>query len=136
MPDLVDSPVRQAAERAFRMAGTTPGAIDLANVYDCFTITVVITLEDAGFCKKGEGGAFVREHDFRYDGGDFPVNTNGGQLGAGQSGLNAGLSHVIESVRQIQGRAGERQLSQCDLAYVNGNGGMMSEQVALILEGA
>jgi acetyl-CoA acetyltransferase len=136
MPNLVDSPVRQAAERAFGMAGTTPSAIDLANVYDCYTITVVITLEDAGFCGKGEGDAFVREHDLRHDAGDFPVNTNGGQLGAGQSGLNAGLSHVIESVRQIQGRAEARQLQRCDLAYVNGNGGMMSEQVALILEGA
>ena len=112
-----------------------PSAVDLTNVYDCFTITVIVTLEDAGFCKKGEGGAFVRERDLRFE-GDFPVNTHGGQLGAGQSGLNAGLSHVIESVRQIQGRAGARQLPKCDLAYVNGNGGMMSEQVALILEGA
>ena len=135
MPNLIDSPVRQAAERAFQMAGTTPSAVDLTNVYDCFTITVIVTLEDAGFCKKGEGGAFVRERDLRFE-GDFPVNTHGGQLGAGQSGLNAGLSHVIESVRQIQGRAGARQLPKCDLAYVNGNGGMMSEQVALILEGA
>ncbi len=135
MPDLLDSPVRGAAARAFAMAGTTPAAMDSAQIYDCYTITVLRSLEDAGFCRVGEGGAFVREHDFRYD-GDFPVNTNGGQLGFGQAGISGGMTHVIEAVRQIQGRAGQRQQRKCDLAFVNGNGGMMSEQVSLILEGA
>ena len=135
MPDLLDSPVRGAAARAFAMAGTTPAAMHTAQIYDCYTITVLRSLEDAGFCRLGEGGAFVREHDFRYD-GDFPVNTNGGQLGFGQAGIAGGMTHVIEAVRQIQGRAGQRQQRKCDLAFVNGNGGMMSEQVSLILEGA
>ena len=135
-PDLLDSPVRGAAERAFEMAGTRPDAMDMVAVYDCYTITVLLTLEDAGFCSKGEGAAFIREHDLRHDSGDFPVNTHGGQLGAGQAGLAAGMSHVVEAVRQIQGRAGDRQLPGCDLSYVNGNGGMMSEQVSLVLEGA
>jgi len=136
MPDLLDSPVRGAAERAFKMAGTKPSKIDMAALYDCYTITVLLTLEDAGFCKKGQGAAFIREHDLRHDGNDFPVNTGGGQLGGGQAGLAAGLSHVTEAVRQIQGRAGMRQLENCDLTFVNGNGGMMSEQVSLVLEGA
>ncbi len=135
MPDLLDSPVSGAAARAFRMAGTTPAAIDVAQVYDCYTITVLRSLEDAGFCKRGEGGAFVRERNFQYD-GDFPLNTNGGQLSFGQAGIAGGLTHVIEAVRQVQGRAGGRQLGRCDKAFVNGNGGMMSEQVSLILEGA
>ncbi len=78
----------------------------------------------------------MREHDFRYDGNSWPFNTNGGQLGAGQAGLAGGLSHITEVVRKLQGRAGERQLPSCDLAYANGTGGMMAEQVALILEGA
>jgi acetyl-CoA acetyltransferase len=135
MPDLLDSPISGAAARAFEMAGTTPSAMDTAQIYDCYTITVLRSLEDAGFCRRGEGGAFVREHDFRYD-GDFPLNTNGGQLGFGQAGIAGGLTHVIEAVRQIQGRAGQRQLPRCDRVFVNGNGGMMSEQVSLVLEGA
>ncbi len=135
-PDIIDTPIRAAAERAFKMAGASRDAIDLASMYDCYTITVLLTIEDAGFCKKGEGGAFIDEHDLRFDGGDWPLNTHGGQLGMGQAGMAGGLSHVTEAVRQIQGRAGERQLPKADLAYANGTGGMLAEQVALILEGA
>jgi acetyl-CoA acetyltransferase len=134
-PDLLDNPIRVAAERAFTMAGASREAIDLVNPYDCYTITVLVTLENAGFCGKGEGGRFVEERDLTFH-GDFPLNTHGGQLGMGQAGLAGGLSHATEAVLQLQGRAGERQLPKCDLAYVNGTGGMMAEQVALILEGA
>jgi acetyl-CoA C-acetyltransferase len=135
MPDLVDTPVRLAADRAFAMAGAQRSAVDVAAMYDCYTITVLLSIEDAGFAKKGQGGNFIEEHSLRYD-GDWPLNTHGGQLGAGQAGLAGGLSHVTEAVRQVQGRAGQRQLAKADLAYVNGTGGMMAEQVALILEGA
>ena len=135
-PDLLDNPIRAAADRAFRMAGAARDAVDLASIYDCYTITVLVTLENAGFCARGAGAAFVEERDLRFDGGDFPLNTHGGQLGAGQPGLAGGLGHVTEAVRQIQGRAGERQLPRCELAYANGTGGMMAEQVALVLEGA
>jgi acetyl-CoA acetyltransferase len=134
-PDLLDNPIHVAAERAFAMAGARRDAVDLANPYDCYTITVLVTLENAGFCGKGEGGRFVEEHDLTFR-GDFPLNTHGGQLGCGQAGLAGGLSHATEAVLQLQGRAGERQLAKCDLAYVNGTGGMLAEQVALILEGA
>jgi len=134
-PDLLDNPIRVAAERAFAMAGAARTAVDLANPYDCYTITVLVTLENAGFCGKGEGGRFVEEHDLTFR-GDFPLNTHGGQLGGGQAGLAGGLSHATEAVLQLQARAGERQLPKCDLAYVNGTGGMMAEQVALVLEGA
>ena len=135
MPDLLDPPLRLASERAYRMAGVLPRSVDLASVYDCFTITVLLTLENAGFCARGAGAAFVNEHDFRFDGGDLPLNTHGGQLGFGQPGLAGGMSHVVEAVRQLQGRAAARQLRHCEIAYCNGNGGMMSEHVALILEG-
>ncbi len=134
-PDLLETPTRVASERAFRMAGVARSDVDVALPYDCYTITVLLTLEDAGFCKKGEGGRFIEEHDLRHD-GDFPLNTHGGQLGMGQAGLAGGLSHVTEAVRQIQGRGEGRQVRSCDVAYVNGTGGMMAEQVALILEGA
>jgi len=135
-PDLLDNPIRAAAERAFRMAGVSRAAVDLASIYDCYTITVLVTLENAGFCAPGTGAAFVDERDLRWDGGDFPLNSHGGQLGAGQPGLAGGLGHVTEAVRQIQRRAGKRQLPRCELAYANGTGGMLAEQVALILEGA
>lgn len=134
-PDLLDNPIRVAAERAFRMAGVERKHIDVVQPYDCFTITVLVTLENAGFCGKGEGERFVTEHSLRWD-GDFPLNTHGGQLGCGQPGLAGGLGHLTEAVRQLQGRAGARQLKKCDVAYANGTGGMMAEQVAVILQGA
>ena len=134
-PDLLDNPIRVAADRAFAMAGAERDGIDLASMYDCYTITILVTIENAGFCNKGEGGRFIDEHDLRWS-GDWPLNTHGGQLGMGQAGTAGGLSHVTEAVRQLQGRADGRQLPKADLAYVNGTGGMMAEQVALILEGA
>ena len=134
-PDIVDTPIRLAADRAFDMAGVSREAVDMASMYDCYTITVLLTIEDAGFCPKGQGGRFIDEHSLRYD-GDWPLNTHGGQLGMGQAGLGGGMSHITEAVRQVQGRAGERQVPDCNIAYANGTGGMLAEQVALILEGA
>ena len=131
-PSLTTSAVAVSADRAFEMAGVKPQDIDLLSIYDCYTITVCVTLEDAGFCRKGQGGPFVAEHDLTYR-GDLPVNTHGGQLSFGQPGLAGGMSHVTEAVRQLRGEAGERQLSNCDLAFVNGNGGIMSEQCSLVL---
>ncbi len=131
-PSLTDTAIKASADRAFEMAGVGRDDIDLASLYDCYTITVILTLEDAGFAAKGEGGAFVDAHDLRWD-GDFPVNSHGGQLSFGQGGLAGGMSHVTEAARQIMGRAPGRQIPGCDLAFVNGNGGIMSEQVSLIL---
>lgn len=129
---LTTSLVKPAAEAAFKMAGVTPQDMDFVQPYDCYTITVIVTLEDAGFCKKGHGGPFVWEHDLTYK-GDFPCNTHGGQLSFGQPGLAGGMSHVIEAVRQLMGRAGERQVKDATIGYVNGNGGIMSEQCSLVL---
>ena len=132
-PSLTDSPIKPAAENAFKMAGVERKDIDLVCPYDCYTITVLVTLEDAGFCKKGQGGPFVAEHDLSYA-GDFPCNTHGGQLSFGQPGLGGGMSHVVEGIRQLMGRGEGRQVKDAALAYVNGNGGIMSEQVSLIFE--
>lgn len=134
-PSLTTIPIKAAADRAFRMAGMERSAVQMASVYDCYTITVLLTLEDSGFCGKGEGGRFIDEHSLRYD-GDFPVNTHGGQLSMGQAGIAGGMSHVTEAILQLQGRAGQRQIPGCDRVYVTGTGGFMSEQSALILEGA
>lgn len=135
MPNLVETPGGPAANQAFKMAGMERSAIDVCSFYDCFTITVLLTLEDAGFAKKGEGGRFVDEHDLSYA-GDFPLNTHGGQLGMGQGGSAGGLSHVIDSMTQIQGRAKSVQLPKADKAYVTGVGGLMASHVGLVLEGA
>ena len=134
-PSLTRIPIAAAADRAFAMAGLGREAIDVASLYDCYTITVLLTIEDSGFCAKGEGGRFIEERDLRF-GGDWPLNTHGGQLGMGQGGAAGGMSHVIDAVTQIQGRAGPRQAAQAERGYVTGTGGFMSEQVALVLEGA
>ena len=131
-PSLTDSAIKTAADKAFTMAGASRADVKLASIYDCYTITVMISLEDAGFCGKGEAGEFVAAHDLTYK-GDLPLNTHGGQLSFGQPGLAGGMSHVTEAARQVMGVCGERQVPDCDLAYVNGNGGIMSEQVSLIL---
>lgn len=133
--DILDPPLREAAATAFAMAGMTPAQMDGAQIYDCYTIAVLMALEAAGFCDKGAGMEFLRGHDMSFA-GDFPLNTNGGQLGFGQAGGAGGMTHVIEGYRQIAGRAGDRQISNCESMFVSGNGGIMSEQVALILKGA
>ena len=133
-PDMDNTPVGPAARQAFSMAGIRPRDVDMVQLYDCYTITTLLTIEDSGFCGEGEGMAFVRDHDLSYR-GDFPCNTHGGQLGYGQAGLAGGMSQVVEAVTQIQDRAGPRQLAAHDLAYVSGTGGVMSEQAALILRG-
>lgn len=132
--DMCRTPVGPASEQAFAMAGLKPAEVDVAEIYDCYSITVLLTLEDAGFCAKGEGMAFLREHDLSCS-GDFPVNTHGGQLGMGQAGAAGGMTQVVEGARQVMGRGGERQVRCCDTAYVSGTGGIMSEQMALLLQG-
>lgn len=132
-PSLTHSPITAAANLAFKMAGVRRKDIDVASIYDCYTITVLVSIEDAGFAKKGRGGQFVDQHNLQFD-GDFPLNPHGGQLSFGQAGLAGGMSHVTEAARQVMGRAQGRQVKKCQLAYVNGNGGIMSEQVSLILE--
>jgi acetyl-CoA C-acetyltransferase len=133
-PDLVRTPIGPAADRAFSMAGIARRDVDVVQLYDCYTITVLLTIEDAGFCGKGAGMAFVREHDLTWR-GDFPTNTGGGQLGFGQTFLAAGFCQVIEAVRQIRGTAEGRQVKGCDIAFVSGTGGIMSEQTAVVLRG-
>lgn len=133
-PDLLCSPVVAAAARAFAMAGSSPSAMHAVQIYDCYSITVLVTLENAGFCGAGEGKELLNSRDLTWR-GDFPINTNGGQLGYGQTGLAGGMGHVVEGARQIMGRAGGRQIANCERVFVTGNGGIMSENVALVLEG-
>jgi acetyl-CoA acetyltransferase len=132
--DLLRTPIAPAADSAFAMAGVRRSDVDVCSIYDCYTITVLMSLEDAGFCAKGTGMEFVRAHDLTYR-GDFPLNTAGGQLSFGQAGMAGGMHHVCDAVRQVTGRAGAAQVADCNTAFVTGNGGIMSEQVALVLQG-
>jgi acetyl-CoA acetyltransferase len=130
-PGLDATGVGIAARSAFAQAGVQPGDVGLASLYDCYTIMVLLTLEEAGFCPRGEAGAFVESHDLTYA-GNFPVNTHGGQLSFGQPGMAGGMSHVTEAIRQIQGRCGLRQIPNLELAYAHGNGGIIAEQAGLV----
>lgn len=132
--NLLDTPIRKAADTAFGMTDLTRDQMDMVSIYDCYTITVLLSLEDAGFCEKGKGMSFVSDHDLTFR-GDFPLNTAGGQLGFGQAGLAGGMHHVCDATRQLMGRAGAAQIADCNRAFVSGNGGILSEQTTLILEG-
>ncbi len=130
--DITTSGAVESGRKAFAMAGVTHADIDVAELYDCFTITVIIELEDLGFCKKGEGGAFVQGGRIGLK-GELPLTTHGGLLSAGHSGLGAGFFHVLEGVRQIRGSAGERQIKDAKIALVHGNGGTIAVHCTLIL---
>jgi len=128
-PVLTEAGGRQSGEMAFRMAGITPGDVDVAEIYDCFTITPIMTLEDYGFCEKGEGGAFV-EGGRIAPGGELPMNTSGGLLS--ESGM-AGMQLIVEAVRQLRGECGERQVRDAEIACVSLQGGVMHTHSTLIL---
>jgi acetyl-CoA C-acetyltransferase len=132
--NLLSTPIARAADRAFAMAELDRADVDVASIYDCYTITVLMTLEDAGFCAKGQGMEWVSRHDLTHR-GEFPLNTAGGQLSFGQAGMAGGMHHVVDGARQVMGRAAGAQVPDCHTAFVTGNGGIMSEQVALLLRG-
>ncbi len=114
---------------ALRMAGLSVADVDLLELYDCYTYTVLITLEDYGFCPKGEGGKYVAE-GHTAPGGDLPVNTGGGQL---SSYYLWGMTPVTEAVIQARGQAGERQVAKHDVLMVSGNGGILDHHSTLVL---
>ena len=110
-------------------AGLSISDIDIALIYDCFTIAVLMQLEDYGFCKKGEAGAFV-ENGRIGPGGELPVNPSGGLMAEGYGG---GMMHVIEAVRQLRGEADERQIKGAEIALVSGHGLGMNTHATLLL---
>jgi len=131
MPDLTVTPAAITGPQALAQAGLTLSDINLVEIYDSFTITVLLTLESLGFCKPGEGGAFVDAHNFA-PGGDFPLNTNGGGLSYTHPGMY-GIFPLIEAVRQLRDEAGDRQVGGASLALVQGTGGVLSSAATCIL---
>ncbi|HUG50736.1 MAG TPA: acetyl-CoA acetyltransferase [Terrimesophilobacter sp.] len=131
MPDLCVTPAAETGREAFRQAGLTPADVDVAELYDSFTYTVLVTLEDLGFCAKGEGGEFVANQRTA-PGGDFPLNTSGGGLSYNHPGM-FGMFLMIEAVRQLRGECGARQVANAEVALVNGMGGYLSSAATAIL---
>ena len=119
------------APEAFARAGLRPSDVDTLQFYDSFTITVLVLLEDAGFCKKGEGGAWVQQGPLRR-GGRHPLNTDGGGLSALHSGMR-GIFLICEAVRQLRGEGGAAQVPEAKLALAVGSGGWLSCIGAVVL---
>src|SRR5699024_10940668 len=114
----------ESGQQAYAMAGLWPEDMQMAQLYDAFTINTLLFLEDLGFCPKGEGGRFVEEGAIA-PGRRLPVNTNGGGLSCNHPGMY-GLLPMIEAVEQLRGEAGERQVPGVEVALAHANGGVLS----------
>ncbi len=119
----------RSSQRAYDMAGIGPEDVDVAQLYDCFTSTVLITLEDYGFAKKGEAGPFALEGNLALD-GSLPTNTAGGMLSEADI---TGWNHIAEGVRQIRGEADARQVPGAEICAISGHGGFQAAHATLIL---
>jgi acetyl-CoA C-acetyltransferase len=136
--DLTSSAAVLTGPKAFAEAGVVPSDIKYASIYDSFTITVLMQLEDLGFCRKGEGGKFVANGNLISGTGNLPFNTDGGGLCNNHPSNRGGITKVIEAVRQLRGEAHPKvQVKNCDLALAHGTGGSLGARHAaatLILE--
>jgi acetyl-CoA C-acetyltransferase len=125
--DITVSAAAQSAPPAFGEAGVTPAEIDIAMIYDSFSITVLALLEDLGFCAKGEGGAWVEGGRLRFDNDSGPaLNTDGGGLSSNHPGMR-GIFLLIEAARQLRGES-TSQVADARLAVAHGNGGMLGSR--------
>jgi acetyl-CoA acetyltransferase len=131
-PSLTNFGCRESSTRAFAQAGVGPADFDVVEIYDSFTITLLVELESIGFFDKGSAGAAAAAGALRL-GGSLPCNTHGGLLSYGHSGAAGGMFHIVEAVRQLRREAGGRQVSGAELAFVHGDGGVLSAHCSLVL---
>ena len=131
MPSLTTTAAVQSGATALAEAGLTPADVDVAQLYDAFTITPILFLEDLGFCAKGDGGPFAASGAI-LPGGSLPLNTNGGGLSYTHPGMY-GLHALVEAVRQLRGECDERQVAGAEVAIAHGNGGVLSTQATVVL---
>lgn len=129
--DFTTSAAAVSGPPAFARAGVGPGDIDVCQLYDSFTSTVLLTVEDLGFCAKGEGGAFIGSGALR-PGGGLPTNTDGGGLASCHPGMR-GMFLMVEAVRQLRGECGPRQVDDATLACVHAMGGFFTHSATMIL---
>ena len=128
--DLTYTGAVWSGPRAFEEAGVTPADIDYASIYDSFTITVLQTIEDLGFCEKGKGGAFVADGSLLAPHGRLPFNTDGGGLCNNHPANRGGMTKVIEAVRQLRGEANAPvQVPDCEIALAHGTGGSLGTRM-------
>ena len=128
--DLTYTGARVSGPAAFEEAGVAHGDIDYASIYDSFTITVLVTLEDLGFCERGKGGEFVLDGALQAPHGRLPFNTDGGGLCNNHPANRGGMTKVIEAVRQLRGEAHAAvQVPDCQLALAHGTGGSMATRM-------
>jgi acetyl-CoA acetyltransferase len=120
-------------DRAMKQARVTLPDIRYAGIYDSFTITLTILLEEIGLAPRGGAGRLAREGHFSPDGA-MPLNTHGGLLSYGHCGVGGAMAHLVETVRQMRGEAGDRQIERPPLALLHGDGGVLSSHVSLVLE--
>lgn len=123
--DLTYTGAKASGPRAFEEAGLGPEHVDYASIYDSFTITVLQTLEDLGFCEKGAGGSFVEGGTLHAPDGALPVNTDGGGLCSNHPGNRGGMTKVIEAVRQLRGETSPEVQVDADIALAHGTGGSL-----------
>jgi acetyl-CoA C-acetyltransferase len=129
MVDLTYSGARYSGKAAFDMAGVKPSDMKFAAIYDSFTITVLMQLEDLGFCEKGQGGKFVADGNLISGVGKLPFNTDGGGLCSNHPANRGGITKIIEAVRQLRGEAHPAvQVKNCDLAIAHGTGGSLGSR--------
>jgi acetyl-CoA acetyltransferase len=126
---MIELGAKESGAQAFQMAGIKPSDVDVAQIYDCFTYIALATLEDYGFCKKGEGGPFVTSGALEL-GGKLPTNTSGGML---SEGYVEGMLQIVEAVRQLRGECDPRQVKDAEIGIVSGNGGNAVCHSTLIL---
>jgi acetyl-CoA acetyltransferase len=131
-PSLTDFGCKSSSRQAFGEAGVSPFDIDVAEIYDSFTITLLVELESIGFFKRGEAGPAALEGELTF-GGKLPCNTHGGLLSYGHSGAAGGSFHVVEAVRQLRSEAEDRQIEEANLAFVHGDGGVLSAHCSMVL---
>lgn len=131
-PSLTEFGCKESSAIAFREARVTPREIDVAQIYDSFTITLLVELESIGFFPKGEAGAAAAAGELGL-GGCLPCNTHGGLLSYGHPGAAGGMFHIVEAVTQLRGGAGNRQVRNAELAFVHGDGGVLSAHCSLVL---
>lgn len=131
-PSLTEFGAEQSSRTAYGMAGLGPSDMDVAMLYDCFSIVPIIEIEELGLVERGGGGAFFAEGRAAI-GGELPVNTHGGMLSHAHAGAVGGLMAIIEATRQLRGEAGERQVREATAAIVHGEGGILSSHCTAIL---